>query len=180
VASSSAAPRRRARAVIIDDEKDRNFLRVCYHYAARYSTDPRTWNAAALVRGNQVLALAANGLPDGVRPEPDRLKKPLKALYMVHAEEAVILKAAREGKATEGSTLYAAWTICTECAKAAINAGVREVVGHAAPFHKSRPEWEDSIRAAEAMLEEAGVAYRLADCQIRDVSIRFDDRVVWP
>lgn len=46
----------------------------------------------------------------------------------IHAETNAIAFAARQGIATEGSTLYCTLAPCLDCAKLIINAGIRRVV----------------------------------------------------
>lgn len=54
----------------------------------------------------------------------------------LHAEQAAIVNAARQGLATEGASLYTTTFPCHECAKFIVGAGVREVV-YVEPFPKS-------------------------------------------
>lgn len=46
----------------------------------------------------------------------------------VHAEQNALIQAARNGVATEGSTMYITVTPCFTCAKMIVNAGIKEIV----------------------------------------------------
>ena len=69
---------------------------------------------------------------------------------MVHAELNAILN--NRGKSLYGSRLYVALFPCNECAKAIIQAGIREVVYLSDKYHDT-----PSTTASRRMLEAAGV-----------------------
>jgi deoxycytidylate deaminase len=164
-----------------DEQFDRNMLRQCYAEAARWSTDPVTWNAAIILRPDgRVVTSAANTLAAGVEARPERLVRPEKYRFFGHAERRAIYRAARDGFPTRGCTLYCPWAACSACAIAIIESGIRTVVAHAAPFHVVREDWRPDLEAAAAMFAEAGVKVRSVEGKIGDVSIRFDGNVVWP
>ena len=48
--------------------------------------------------------------------------------YVLHAESNAILKCAKYGRSTDGSTLYITHSPCIECAKLIIQAGIIRVV----------------------------------------------------
>lgn len=134
------------------------WLRRCYRFAARWSTDPRTQTAAALVGPDQkILLFAANKFPSGVRMSPERLERPLKYEFFEHAERRAIFEAARRGIPTEGCTLVCPWFACAPCARAIIEAGITKVVGHDHPVFDTHKAWKETITLADQMLAEAGV-----------------------
>jgi dCMP deaminase len=141
---------------------DFDFLKKAYEIASTWSTDPSTQNGAVLVRDGLVVASGANHFPSGVVYSPDRWERPAKYQYVEHAERNVIYDAASRGVATAGTVMYCPWYACSDCARAIIQAGVVEVVGHDTELHKRSPHWQDSIRVAYQMLEEAGVKMRHA------------------
>lgn len=141
-------------------ELDRAFLKRAYAYAKRFSTDPSTQNGALLVRENQQFAIGANHFPLGVTEKSERWERPAKYQFVEHAERNVIFACAKIGVATGHSTMFCPWFACADCARAIIQAGISEVVGHDCPLHKRRPDWYESIRVAMEMLKEAGVKTR--------------------
>lgn len=147
---------------------------VCLH-ARRFSSDPHTQNAAALAAANSVVLLAANAVPYHLDATYELLKRPEKYNFIEHAERAVIYKAASVGLATEGATLYCPWFACTDCARAIILAGIREVVGLAAHRAATPARWRENIDTACQMLEEAGVGLRWLAGAV-GVTMRFDGR----
>lgn len=163
------------------EEIDRSHLRYAYQIAAEQSTDPSTQNGAVLVTFNHcpspqglVLISAANHFPRGVEETHIRWDRPLKYSYVEHAERNVIFAAARCGIITEGLTMYVPWFACADCARAIIQAGISEVVGHKAIFDKTMERWKDTIAVAHGMLTEAGVRFRMLEGELGARSVRFD------
>jgi dCMP deaminase len=118
----------------------KKYLRAAYEYAAKNSTDPTTQNGAMLVnKAGEIVAKGANRFPRGVRENEDRREKPQKYFYMGHAEKYAIFEAARKGIKTEGLTMYCPWSVCAECARAIIQAGIKKVVAHKQAMDKTSP-----------------------------------------
>jgi dCMP deaminase len=144
----------------------RNLLRRAY-VAALNSPDPSTQNGALLVAPDgQVLLDAWNDFPKGVKQTPERWERPLKYKIIEHAERNVIYAAAREGIATEGTTMVCAWAACPDCARAIIQAGVVKLVTHQQAFDRSPSFWSTEIAVAFEMLNEAGVGIEWFDGEI--------------
>jgi deoxycytidylate deaminase len=177
-----------------------DYLRFAYQIAAKHSTDPSTQNGAILVSApkpewaheidehNEVVYVhrkgglrefifAANMFPKGVKESPERWTRPAKYKYVEHAERNVIYLAAKKGFCTEGATMYVAWFACADCARAIIQAGVSEVVGHDYPLHKEQSSWQESIEVADKMLEEAGVKFTRIPGHF-GIKVRFNGQVV--
>jgi len=152
-------------------------LRLAYLFARQRSDDPDTQNGAVLVSADGHMAYGANRLPSGVCRRDDRLVRPTKYVFLEHAERDAIFSAAATGVRTRGATLYCPWFACPDCARAIIQAGVAEVVGHERPFSLTPDRWIDSIEIARMMLDEAGVLQTIIGGDV-GVSIRFDGRDV--
>lgn len=154
---------------------DADILRLLARKATRASCDPRTQNAAALARRDDLIISAANAVPAGLARQPGRMEPPGKYVFVEHAERNVIYKAASMGWMSGGSTMYALWFACPDCARAIIQAGIYEVVGHTAPRAATPARWSESVRAGEEMLREAGVGMRWISASL-GVSILFDGK----
>lgn len=158
---------------------DRYWLKYAYTIAARDSTDPSSQNAALIIDPTRMdrgylLQEAVNRFPDGVTETLKRWGRPMKYDYVEHAERNAIYTAARFGTRTYGMTMYVPWYACTDCARAIIQAGITEVVGHQGVYDRTTDRWRDSIATALEMLDEAGVKHRRVDCEIGDVAVLFD------
>ena len=86
---------------------------------------------AIIVKDNQIISDGFNGTPSGFanKCEIFNVYGDLCTLpYVLHAESNAILKCAKYGRPTNGSTLYITHSPCIECAKLIIQAGIIRVV----------------------------------------------------
>lgn len=125
--------------------------------AARRSKDPNTQVGACIVsQDNIIISTGYNGLPNGCSDDEypwEREGEETKYPYVVHAELNAILNA--NGRDLRGSRLYVALFPCNECAKAIIQAGVKEVL-----YLSDKYADTAATRASKRMMDSAGVAYR--------------------
>lgn len=152
--------------MILDHRTDIDWLRLAFQTAAEHSDDPSTQNGAVLVPQVGFVASAANCLPRNIASSPTRLKRPEKYRWIEHAERAAIYAAARAGTKTDKAVLYVCWFACPDCARAIIEAGIREVVGHVTPRHLTPGRWLAEVSKGERMLMEAGVSVRWLNAKI--------------
>jgi dCMP deaminase len=144
----------------VSEKWDRRFLELAKHVST-WSKDPSTKVGVALVNDlQQVVGLGFNGFARGIADTDERLNdRELKYKLVVHAEVNALLQA---GHAARGSTLYIYPSfmlppICHDCCKAAIQAGVKGIVGYYPNESDPRVQrWKDSIAIAKGMWEEAG------------------------
>jgi dCMP deaminase len=128
-------------------------------HAAKKSKDSTKVGAVLVGPDSEVLLSAFNGPPMGVEDHPDRFVRPRKYLFASHAEANLIAFAARRGIRTEGCSVYVTHRCCAACSRTLIQAGISYVVhGHG---QTSMPD--DEFEAAQAMFEEAQVAYAPID-----------------
>lgn len=161
--------------MIVPTMAEVDLLRLAALTAVEKSDDQHTQNGAVLARPEAIVITAANAIPVGVDRRRQRLERPEKYTFIEHAERAVIYKAAASGFPVGGSTLYCLWFACPDCARAIIQAGVYEVVGHVKPRAETPSRWLQAVNDGEQMLREAGVGMRwLADPL--GVTIKFDGR----
>lgn len=136
---------------------DRRFLRLAREVSS-WSKDPRTRVGAVAVRDRVILSTGFNGMPRGMSDTPERLEdREFKLAHTIHAEQNCIYNAGRIGARLEGSDLFVyGLPICSDCAKAAVQAQVSRVVMCQETF-SDRPEWERSYEVSRAMFDEVGV-----------------------
>jgi dCMP deaminase len=145
----------------LDMLTDYDLLQMAYAEAINYSTDPSTQNGAVIKCDSGESAFGANHFPKGVKESPERWERPAKYAWVEHAERNAVFYAARHGIKTYGATMYCPWFACADCARAIIQAGIKEVVGHETSLHAGGSQsWKDSIAIAYKMFEEAGVKFR--------------------
>ena len=150
--------------MIATDKWDRKYLDLA-KFVSGWSKDPSTKVGAVLVNYNIGQEFVGyNGFPRGVEDLPERYEdRELKYKLVVHAEVNAILKA---GNLARGSSLYVYPSfsfppICNECAKVAIQAGIKEIVGFEPNLNDPRVQrWLNSISVSKTMFEEAGIPWR--------------------
>lgn len=124
---------------------------------AKRSTCLRRRVGAVLVKDKRILATGYNGAPSNVRhcfevgcireqrniPSGERHE----LCRGIHAEQNLIVQAARHGTAIAGSTLYCTNFPCSICAKMLINAGVEKI--------RYREGYPDPL--SQELIAEAGI-----------------------
>lgn len=147
---------------------------MAFQNAKELGTDPSTQNGALIIDDEGwILGEGANFFPRGVKESEERWQRPTKYSFVEHAERNAIFHAAREGHTLEGATMYVCWYACSDCARAIIQSGIKEVVGHKKCFDLTPDHWKESIKTAFVMLEEAGVKTRTIEDEV-GVTIRFN------
>ena len=107
---------------------DTYFMSMAYLVAQR-SLDPRTKHGAVVVdRDHTILSVGYNGPPRGCQDQNVPLTSPEKYDWMVHAENAAIINAARHGISLLGSIFYVTGYPCPRCVGAIINVGASRVI----------------------------------------------------
>ena len=108
---------------------DEYFMSVAL-LAAMRSKDPNTQVGACRVgEDDRIISTGYNGFPRGCSDDEfpwDRDGEETKYPYVVHAELNAILNAG--GKSLAGARVYVGLFPCNECAKAIIQAGIKEVI----------------------------------------------------
>lgn len=141
---------------------DEYYLDICKTVATR-SKDPNTQIGCVIVGpAHEIRSTGYNSFPRGIRDDvPERLVRPHKYLWIEHAERNAICNAARAGTATERCTLYVEIMPCMDCARAAVQAGIAEVVISGDRMQQYSSEYyNEHFGLVEVLFEEAGVKVR--------------------
>ncbi len=129
--------------------------------SAQRSKDPGTQVGACIVGDdNRILSVGYNGMPigcsDDVLPWDRSGDSTLDTKYpfVCHAELNAILNYTG-GNKLRGARVYVSLFPCNECAKAIIQAGIREIIYLSDKYADS-----ESVRASKHMFDLTGVVYR--------------------
>lgn len=123
---------------------------------ANMSKDPNTKVGAIIVAPNlNIIATGFNGLPRGVRDLPERMQRPAKYLWTVHAEANAIAAAARTNTSLEGATLYCTHSPCAQCAALIVQVGIVCVAVN--ETSEANMLTEEQRATAATILSESGV-----------------------
>ena len=134
---------------------DEYFMGVSY-LAGMRSKDPSTQVGACIVsKDNKILSMGYNGFPKGCSDDVfpwGREGEPFdnKYFYSTHSELNAILN--YRGGSLEGAKIYVSLFPCNECAKAIIQAGIRELV-----YADDKYQGTPGNLASKRMLKAAGV-----------------------
>ena len=141
--------------------------------AAKRSKDPNTQVGACIVDANNViLSTGYTGFPIGCSDDVypwDRSaenREDTKYPYVVHAELNAILNAG--GKSLRGSRIYVALFPCNECAKAIIQAGIKEVI-----YLSDKYASDPMTIASKNMLRAAGVSLKQFEPESDSITLEF-------
>lgn len=138
--------------------------------AAKRSKDPNTQVGACIVdENNVIISTGYNGFPIGCSDDEfpwDREGEVTKYPFVVHAELNAILNAS--GKSMRGARIYVALFPCNECAKAIIQAGIKEVV-YLSDKYADTP----ATQASKMMLNAAGVKLTQLKTKIDGLDLNF-------
>lgn len=149
---------------------DEYFMGVAELSAMR-SKDPSTQVGACIVsKDNKIMSVGYNGMPKACSDDEfpwDRQGGNLdtKYFFVCHAELNAILN--YRGGSLEGSRLYATLFPCNECAKAIIQAGIKEIIYSCDKYADS-----DSVLASKMMFKAAGVKLTPYTWGNKDISFK--------
>lgn len=146
---------------------DEYFMGVAMLSAMR-SKDPNTQVGACIVSPeHKILSMGYNGFPLGCSDDEfpwGREGEDNKYFYTTHSELNAILN--YRGGNLEGTTMYVTLFPCNECAKAIIQAGIKELV-----YDENKYEHTQAVKASKRMLETAGVYIRRYEHTNRDIAL---------
>ena len=135
---------------------DEYFMGIAMLSAER-SKDPSTIVGACIVsQDNRILSMGYNGAPRGLHDDKMHWQRDgafldTKYAYVCHAELNAILN--YRGDLT-GSKVYVKLFPCNECAKAIIQAGIKEVI-----YKEDKYASADNVIASKALFDACGVKY---------------------
>lgn len=130
-------------------------------HIAGWSKDRSTKVGCVIVGPHrEIRALGYNGFPRGADDTVEcRHERPLKYRWTEHAERNAVYNATLTGTSLEGCTAYVTVYPCTDCARALIQSGVRDVfVG--SWCIDSGPQWDADFKVSGEMLAECNVRVR--------------------
>jgi dCMP deaminase len=126
---------------------------------AQLSRDPSTKVGALIFgKGYEIKAQGWNGAPRGCAADTDERygARDEKLWWAAHAELNAIVNAARVGTPLEGSALLSTHYPCMGCAKAIVQAGIKQVVCPE-PDVAFGDRWAEDIARTKRLFYECGV-----------------------
>lgn len=146
----------------MDIPKARKYMEVA-NAIAKLSKDGST-KVGALILGpaNEIRSMGYNGAPRGCQADEDSRgeTRPEKYFWFSHAELNAITNAARVGTPLDGCILLVTHPPCMDCARAIVQAGIREVVTVEMDtefYHR----WHEHLLRADQLFRECAVRYTI-------------------
>lgn len=133
-------------------------------HVSTWSKDKSTKVGCVIVAPDErsVVAMGYNGFPRGANDEiPERHARPLKYEWTEHAERNAIYNAANRGIALHDCVMYLHWFPCTDCARAIVQTGIRQLNCPTPDFKDER--WGEKFEIALQILREGRVTVRFVD-----------------
>jgi len=128
---------------------------------ASKSKDPHTKVGCIIIgEGKEIKTTGYNSFPRGLRDNvPERLERPEKYNWIIHAEQNAICNASRNGVSLLNSIMYLHGLPCMSCACSIVQAGIKEIVYKELDVSKSI-KYAEEIKKSRILLEECGVNLR--------------------
>jgi dCMP deaminase len=125
-----------------------------------WSKDTTKVGAVCVSNRGRILSVGYNGFPRGVEDSEARLKdRDTKLKFIVHAEQNAIYNAGYNGVKLDKSSIYiSGLPVCSECAKAIIQAGIENV--YMLDINYPEP-WVDNFKLSYEMFKESGIGVTL-------------------
>jgi len=140
-------------------DKALKYFKLTQYFAELFSKDPSTKVGVLFLDpvSYDILSQGYNGMARGVDETiASRWERPIKYLYVEHAERNGMYNAIRKGISLAGAIALITLFPCADCARGLIQVGIETIV-----CPKPPPElverWGTSFEVAQAMLAEAGV-----------------------
>ena len=141
-------------------EKARKYLGIVRE-VAKLSKDPST-QVGALVLGprQEARSFGYNGAPRGCSADEDERfrTRPEKYFWASHAELNAITNAVSVGTPLEGSSIIVTHPPCMDCARAIVQAGIKQVFT-VMPSNEFIGRWAEHMARSQRLFDECGVEY---------------------
>ena len=139
-------------------EKQDKYFKLAQYFAETFSKDNSTKVGAIFLAPKtlQILSTGYNGMPRGFDESLDkRWERPLKYLYVEHAERNAIYNACRNGTSLDGSICFVTMFPCSDCMRGLIQSGVKIIVTKEPNIECDR--WGSHFKASLEMANECGI-----------------------
>ena len=114
---------------LLDEKKDRYdkaYMRMALEWA-KLSHCKRAQVGSLIVKNNMIISDGYNGSPTGFNNDCEDSSNDT-YWYVIHSEANAILKCAKNGSSSEGSTIYLTHSPCKDCAKMIYQSGIKRIV----------------------------------------------------
>lgn len=142
----------------MNEVKAHKYYQLAEYQANLFSKDPNTKVGALFLAPHslQILTQGYNGFPRKIdETDASRWERPVKYMYISHAEANCIANACRHGTPLENAIAVVTLFPCTTCAKLLIQTGISALVTKEPDM--SCPRWGEEFKFSLEMFKEAGI-----------------------
>lgn len=143
-------------------DKLEKYMKLTQNIATIFSKDPSTKVGALFLsnKSHRVLSMGYNGMPRGFDETiTSRWCRPIKYMYVEHAERNAIYNACRSGVPLEDSTAFVTLFPCTDCIRAMIQSGVKMIVTLEITDDVSE-QWRENFKYSMEIANECGIVVK--------------------
>ena len=134
---------------------DIDFLKLCSNISNN-SPDANTKVGCVIVKNNKILTTSCNNIINGAKINNERVNRPLKYIWLEHAERNAIYNASRKGISLDKATIYINWWPCVDCCRAIIQSGINRIVSEKPPDLDDK-RWGEQFKHTFDLFKEAEV-----------------------
>jgi len=140
---------------------DDYYMNMAYLVAMK-SKDASTHIGAVVVGpDNEVRSVGYNSFPRGINDNlPERQVRPEKYYWFEHAERNSVYNATLLGTSLKGCRMYTNGIPCMDCARAVVQAGIKEVIIDKFWDDNNDDIWIENANRTKILFQEAGVSLR--------------------
>lgn len=140
------------------------FMTMVYLVAMKSKDESTHVGAVVVGPDKEVRSVGYNSFPRGINDNDEsRQIRPKKYFFFEHAERNSIYNASLIGVSLKGCIMYTNGIPCSGCARAIIQAGIKEVVVDSKWDEQTADKWEESFEKSLEMFDEAGIKLRYYD-----------------
>ena len=141
-------------------DKALKYFLLTKYQAEIFSKDPSTKVGALILAPDsyEILSLGYNGMPRKIdETKPERWQRPIKYMFVEHAERNAIYNATRKGVSLDGAIALVTMFPCADCARGLIQVGISMLVC-TKPTKELIDRWGAHFDVSTEMLQEAEVS----------------------
>lgn len=149
---------------------DDYFMTMVYLVAMK-SKDENTHIGTVVVGlDNEIRSTGYNSFPRGLNDVlSERQERPLKYRLIEHSERNACYNAGLIGVSLKGCRMYTSGVPCTDCARAVIQSGIKEVIVDKSWNDDNYAHWLEEAQISLQMFKECGVKVRYWDGNLLEI-----------
>jgi len=140
---------------------DDYYMNMAYLVAMKSKDESTHIGAVVVGSDNEVRSVGYNSYPRGINDNlPERQVRPEKYFWFEHAERNAVYNATLLGTSLKGCRMYTNGIPCMDCARAIVQAGIKEVIIDKKWDDNNDDIWIENAKRTKILFQETGVSLR--------------------